>query len=197
MLIKLGNMEDDKKKFVNWLKQLIKIDGVITGKALAAKIKVDPSTVSGWLTGRTKGPELPVRIEICEAVSADYKEIMQTQNNKELQPNYAVPPEDVAGIVAKEIKRQLAKTSPAPPAQQNDLERRKTQKNQPHHDLVNEFEQPEEAYELNCIIRKIEKLEKNKFKKIKKYLLAELEELEELKMKNNNHQEPDQENKMG
>lgn len=80
---------------------------------------------------------------------------------------------------------------------QTDIEKHKTQKNQPHHDLVNEFEQPEEAYELNCILRKIEKLEKAKFKKIKKFLLAELEELEESKSKDNNQQDKDQKNETG
>lgn len=55
----------------------------------------------------------------------------------------------------------------------------KDKKNASHHLIVDKFQQPELAKEINDILIKIEKKSKIKLKRIKKYLLDELEELTE------------------
>ena len=71
-------MKDDKQIFVEWLRKAIKIDKLMTGEQLAAAVNISPATISGYLTGRTKGPaELDLRLKICEALNVDYQKIIK------------------------------------------------------------------------------------------------------------------------
>ncbi|RLB86483.1 MAG: hypothetical protein DRH26_17195 [Deltaproteobacteria bacterium] len=200
-------MEDELKVFRAWLYKYVKKDKKITGKKLASLIGVSGPTLTSYHSGRTDEgvtsfPNISFKKRklILEATNTPHEEMMKT-GRQESQPDPTTIQELVkrqAEMEAEmmEVKAQLPTTPIDTPARpQNDIERRKTQKNQPHHDLVNEFEQPEKAFELNCILRKIEKIQKSKFKKIKKFLLAELEELEEAAPQES--EDPNLGNKMG
>lgn len=107
MLIRLQDMEDDKKIFVDWLKKLIKIDGVITGRKLAEKVNVDPSTISGYLTGRTQGPDLPLRLKICEIIGVEYKKIISDSFNKPDPTTSFSPHEDSDMLERYEMLKEI------------------------------------------------------------------------------------------
>jgi transcriptional regulator with XRE-family HTH domain len=50
---------------------------VMRGKDLAEKAKLHPATISGYLTGKSKGPRtVEERQAICEALQADYNEVI-------------------------------------------------------------------------------------------------------------------------
>ncbi len=108
------------------------------------------------------------QIKISEACGLDYKSFLEESPPKD---NH-----DIAELKAEmqEIKAMLPDRIPS----QNDLKKYLQKKNKDHHALVDTFEQPELAYELNCILKKIETIQKTKFTRIKKFLLDELEELE-------------------
>jgi len=78
-------MRDDKQIFVDWLKYAIKIEGKMTGEALSKKAKIHAGTISGYLTNKSKGPrEIKDRVKICEALGADYQEIIEAGRQKDL-----------------------------------------------------------------------------------------------------------------
>lgn len=168
-------MEDNIKIFVVGLKKWAKIHKVNQAD-LGKVVSRHQSSISAYYKDEAR-PTTDMINKWVAHYGLDHEEILEA-GRQELQP---IPPETMQRIDVLEAKVSAfgmdATIKKTPP--QNDIDRKKTEKNQPHHDLVNEFEQPAEAYELNCILRKIEKLEKGKFKKIKKFLLAELEELEE------------------
>lgn len=178
----IETMLTDKEIFSNWLKQVIKVKGVVKGKYLANDIEVDPSTISGWFGDRSKGPEPDVCIKICEVLTKKYK----------FPSNYDQIIEEgrggaqVAETKIPELEDRIAALETLIPTKKitkedykNDIQEHIHKKNKEHHDLVDEFEQAELAYEINCLIREIEKRKKSKLKKIKRILHTELDELNE------------------
>jgi len=166
-------MEDDKKKFVNWLKKVIKIDGLITGKKLSQKVGVDPSTISGYLTGRTKGPELPLRLRICEEMGVDYEEILEAGRQVT-----QLGAEDVKQIVAGEMNK-YSRSVPT-----TNLEEYKTQKNHLHHDKIDEFKEQDRALRINSILVEIEKSDFDVLDKIEKMVQLEFDVLKKKELIN-------------
>ena len=150
MINNLTKMEDDKKKFVNWLKKIIKIDGVITGKQLAKKVGIDPSTISGYLTGRTKGPELSLRLEICKVLGFDYEEIMDIGRRQIAPLPTPLGTEDIKKLIAGEMNKY----------QTNDIERHLRNK---HKAIIHDLQE-------------LEKLDPAALKEIHNYIKYQLHE---------------------
>jgi len=164
-------MEDESKLFVAWLIKLIKINKKITGKKLAEKVGVSQPTITGYMSGRTK-PNFEIRKKILKATNTDYKEMIEIGRN-ELRPQVVKYAEQNIDKITAQVVERLRSQQPS-----NDLGIYKNKKNSGHHKLVDDFEQPDLAYELNYLIREIEKKKKSKLKRIKKFLQDELLELE-------------------
>ena len=75
-------MQSDKEIFVEWLKRAIKIDKLISGKTLAQKVGISPSTISGWFGSKSKGPKIDTRMDICEELGVSYNKIIQEHRGK-------------------------------------------------------------------------------------------------------------------
>jgi len=60
----------------------------------------------------------------------------------------------------------------------NDIKKKLYEKHKDHHDIIDKFDPDGLAYEINCILLKIEKSKKAKMEKIKRFLLDELKEAE-------------------
>ncbi len=78
-------IKSEREIFVEWLRKAIKIDRLITGKELATRIGVDPSTISGYLTGKRNGPGAELRLKICEVLGKKYADIVGEEYSDEYQ----------------------------------------------------------------------------------------------------------------
>jgi len=167
-------MEDEVKIFVAWLDKFVRKDKKMYGNKLAKLVGVSPPTITGYCDGRTE-PSFKIRKLILEATDTPYEKMMVVGRKELAKKEYTTLSEKaIRKIAAEEVKKQIS-----PITVTNDLENHETKKNIKHHKIVDQFQQPELALELNEILLKIEKKKMVRFKKIKKFLLAELEELEE------------------
>ena len=76
MCVAIEYVEDmltDKEIFSNWLKEIIKLKGIVKGKDLALDVGVAPGTISGWFGDKSKGPEKDVGEKICDILTNKYK----------------------------------------------------------------------------------------------------------------------------
>ncbi|MCF8126864.1 MAG: helix-turn-helix transcriptional regulator, partial [Desulfotignum sp.] len=69
-------MLTEKEIFTKWLKKKIKIEEATTGVVLAQKVGVHPSTISGWFSRKSKGPEKKIRLKICEFFQVNHDDIV-------------------------------------------------------------------------------------------------------------------------
>ncbi|RLB94617.1 MAG: hypothetical protein DRH26_00685 [Deltaproteobacteria bacterium] len=206
MCVALEYIEDmlaDKEIFSIWLKDVLKMKGIAKGKDLAQDVGVAPGTISGWFGTKSKGPEPDVCKRICEVLTnkyefpSDYDEIIET-GRQESQPQTQDIDKKIQEAVDKKVTAVMEAQLPtvaieAPARPQNDIERRKAQKNQPHHDLVNKFRHPELAFQLNEKIYEIEGLSQDAMEDIDDYLDNKLKRLRKKKAPG----EDTQGNKMG
>lgn len=100
-------MKTDKEIFTEWLRHAIKIKGLIKGKDLAVKAGVDPTTISGYLTGRTKGPELDLRLKICNILNVDYSSIIKQGKFKKDNPQHFNTPSEDVEAKYKKAKKEI------------------------------------------------------------------------------------------
>lgn len=168
-------IENEKNIFVEWLKKVIKIDNRITGKELAARLGVHPSTISGYLTGKRSGPGKAVRFKICEILGEDYSNVVgieeysneyqkriQQQENEyyEKHPEkleqlkwewkHDVPPDLDLDILAEKVADKLKVHAPI-----SDLTNKKIEK---HQKLIGGFEHQDIAIEINQALLELEKI---------------------------------------
>jgi len=86
-------MKDDKQIFVEWLKYAIKIECKMKGKELAEKLGINPGTISGYITDKSKGPrDIKDRIRICEVLGTDYQKIIDAGRQGVIYTKSETPP---------------------------------------------------------------------------------------------------------
>jgi transcriptional regulator with XRE-family HTH domain len=82
----VGIMKDDKQIFVEWLKYAIKIECKMKGNELANKVGINPGTISGYITGKSKGPRnVEDRVKICGVLGADYQQVIAAGRQQDVK----------------------------------------------------------------------------------------------------------------
>ena len=168
-------MKSDKEIFTEWLRDVVKVKGRIKGKDLAKKAKIHPSTLSGYFSGKTKGPDLEIQLRICEALNEDREKILQAARQQSEQNSLL------------ERVNRLEATIPA--NEKNEIQSQRRKKRNRHYDIVDEFpeEIAEDAEIINEYLLKISKIDLELFSKIKRDLEFEIKRLE--KKKDNENKE--------
>jgi transcriptional regulator with XRE-family HTH domain len=179
------DMEDNVKIFIAGAKKVAKIKG-FTQKDIAKGVKNyvpgfkgSQATISSYFVGRTR-PKQTMMQAMANFFKMSFEEIMEI-GRKELEPQQTeLTGKDLKKIFSENIwKEALEQIVEKKISESSKITSFKDKINAPHHELVDDFEQPELAYELNCLLREIEKKKRSRLKKIKQILLAELEELRE------------------
>lgn len=184
------------KKFSRTLYYLIREERRHTQKAVIEGTSIPQSTVSAIMNGtRSTEPDRMNAIASFFDMSVDeflsYAEGKKFKHPKlDIQANTANQQNTNFSIHSKEFQdaviSSIAKARIAQDPKKtfvrvmdfDDL------RNANHHKIVDKFQQPKLAEEINSIILEIEKLKKVRLKKIKRILKAELDELKD-DMKNN------------
>lgn len=174
-------MENEQEIFRAWLYKIVKQDKIITGRELSAQVGIKEPTLSAYHSGRViygerKFPVVPfeIRKAILKITKTSYEDMLEA-GRQELQPKVTpLTGEDIKNLIHGEVDKRFDAVTTAP---QNDLEKRKTLKNQPHHDLVDKFRNPELAYELNEKIYEIEGLSAESLEELNDFLDTKLKRL--------------------
>jgi len=161
----------------------------LTQPKLAKVIGISQAMISRIEVGLDEGSS-ETREKITNYFGIPYDDFLEAGRQQLF--HYAVPPEDVPGIVAKEIERQLAKNST--PAPTNDLDNHKNQKNKLHHAEINKFVDQKTAFSINQKLVLIEKLDPDKLKEINEDIEVALNRL---RSKTQGSEDPNLGNKMG
>lgn len=163
----IENMEryDDKALFTRWLKKAIKVDNRITGKELAKRVGVHPSTISGYITNKSKGLGLSLRLKICDVLKVEYAEIM----NRERRNATGKAPESIDELTDKVLRRIRQEQS-----NQNIIDYRDVH-NLNQHKKINEFSDQEKGYRLNVLAVELEKIDPDELEAGIKYFETRLE----------------------
>jgi len=167
-------MENEMEIFRAWLKKIVKTDKTIKGKVLAKSLGIPATRISYYHSGRIDNgtrtyPAIPfeIREKILEITNTPYKEMIETGREELIiQTNPGNLNKQLEGLLDAKFGEYIESKGMLPATQSNDLKEHTHKKNKEHHDLIDEFEDPETALSINQKIRAIEKLDPASFKEI-------------------------------
>ncbi|MCG8639459.1 MAG: helix-turn-helix transcriptional regulator [Desulfobacterales bacterium] len=157
--------DDDKAIFTRWLKKAIKVDNRITGKKLAEKVDVHPSTISGYITDKSKGLGLSLRLKICDALNVDYFEIIDQERKKTANGSSGTIDELTDQVLKRIRQEQFRETI----VNYGDSDNVKL------HKKINEFSNLEKGHRLNLLAVELEKIDPDELEAGIKYFETRLQ----------------------
>ncbi len=163
-------MVDINKKFAEILGILLNDEKRCTQTELGNAVGLKQPTISG-IIGGTRTCNYEKRLKIASYFGMTMDEFLDYNPSEKLSTRIDKEYLDIAiqtllNRVGVDDKKAIRKV-----LDYNEL------KNAKHHKIVDQFEQPKLAEEINAILLEIEKIKKVRLKKIKNILQAELDEL--------------------
>ena len=147
----IGKMISDKEIFSIWLKMKMKGEDAIAGNVLAPMIGVHPSTISGWFSGKSKGPGKPLAKKICKIIGGDYDNIIKEYKDRHQEHR--------TKTVAPESDRRKVHRD-------KNIIDSDERRNAEHHRMVDRFKDQETALAINSALVDIESLDRDEFEEV-------------------------------
>jgi len=178
-------MVDINKKFAETLGILLTDEKRCTQTELAEAVGLKQPTISGVISG-SRTCNYGKRLKIASYFGMTMDEFLsydplKTDKRKQLERSGDEKPvffdkEDILNAIENVLYDREDHSKEHLAGHKRVLDYNEL-KNAKHHKIIDQFQQPKLAEEINVLLLEIEKIKKARFKKIKAFLEAELEEL--------------------